>query len=83
MEIKEKLQPYFDKDIVSISTDDKYYYVILDDGDFVKTIYRVDLENKIIETNTIAMPKLLGLKGVNYKKDIIVINVFELNNLNI
>lgn len=64
MEIKEKLQPYFDKDIVSISTDNKYYYVILDDGNFVKTIYRVDLENKIIGTNTITMPKLLELKHI-------------------
>lgn len=70
MDIKEKLQKLFDKEIVSISLsdDNKYYYVILDDGYFVKPIYRVDLENKKIARGTITMPKLLGLKHI-YSKD--------------
>ena len=59
MEIKEKLQKLFDKEIVSISLsdDNKYYYVILDDGYFVKQIYRVNKENEYeIQTNTITTP---------------------------
>ncbi len=68
MEIKEKLQKFFDKEIISISENGSYYYVTLDDGLFVKPIYRVDLENKIIETNTVTVPKLHTFKLI-YSKD--------------
>lgn len=67
MEIKEKLQKFFDKDIISISVDNKYYYVTLDDGLFIKPIYRIDLENEIIETNTITVPKLHELECIYSK----------------
>ena len=48
MEIKEKLQKFFDKDIVSISEKDGLYYVVLNDGDFIKRIYETDINGKNI-----------------------------------
>lgn len=48
MEIKEKLQKFFDKDIISISEKDGLYYVVLNDGDFIKRIYETDINGKNI-----------------------------------
>lgn len=48
MEIKEKLQKFFDKDIMSISEKDGLYYVVLNDGDFIKRIYETDINGKNI-----------------------------------
>lgn len=47
MEIKEKLQRFFDKDILSIFKKGDLYYVILDDGLFVKTVYETNINGKI------------------------------------
>lgn len=48
-DIKEKLQRFFDKDILSIFKKENLYYVILDDGLFIKPVYEIDIngENKI------------------------------------
>lgn len=52
MDIKEKLQKFFDKDIVSIFKKGDLYYIILDDGLFVKPVYETNINGKnIIECN--------------------------------
>lgn len=49
MTIKEKLQKLFDKEIDYIAKNNNKYYVVLDDGLFVKPIYEVDgnIVNKV------------------------------------
>ena len=42
MKIKDELQKFFDKEIVCIQEKDSKYYVVLDDGYFIKPIYEVD-----------------------------------------
>lgn len=49
MKIKEELQKFFDKKIVSISKNCGYYYVTLDDGFFVKPVYRVKIDGELVE----------------------------------
>ena len=58
MEIKEKLQKYFNKEIVSISKKGNLYYVILDDGLFIKPVYEVDINGTKITELGIPAPKL-------------------------
>jgi hypothetical protein len=51
LEIKNKLQKFFDKDISSIFKKDNLYYVILDDGLFIKPVYEIDINGtKVTET---------------------------------
>lgn len=50
MDIKDRLQKFFDKPISTISEKNGFYYVTLDDGNFVKDIYEIDIKGtKIIK----------------------------------
>ncbi|MBR0038528.1 MAG: hypothetical protein IJP71_00815 [Lachnospiraceae bacterium] len=58
MDIKEKLQKFFDKDIISIFKKGNYYYVILDDGLFIKPVYETDIKRTKITELVIPAPVL-------------------------
>jgi hypothetical protein len=58
MEIKEKLQKLFDKEILSILKKGNLYYVILDDGLFIKPVYEVDINGAKITELGIPAPIL-------------------------
>ncbi|MBQ2204867.1 MAG: hypothetical protein II411_03120 [Lachnospiraceae bacterium] len=57
-EIKEKLQKFFDKEIISIFKKDNLYYVILNDGQFVKPVYEIDVNGNNISELGIPAPAL-------------------------
>ena len=52
MEIKEQLQKFFDKEICYISKKGNLYYVVLVGPEFIKPIYKTDINGEnIIETS--------------------------------
>lgn len=67
MEIKDKLQKFFDKDIYSICEEKGLYYVILDEDNFIKTVYIVDLKEEKVTPSGISLPNLDSMKLIYSK----------------
>ena len=57
-DIKEKLQKFFDKEILSIFKKENLYYVILNDGLFIKPVYETDIKGSKITKLGIPAPIL-------------------------
>lgn len=57
-DIKEKLQKFFDKEILSIFKKENLYYVILNDGLFIKPVYETDIKGTKITELGIPAPVL-------------------------
>ena len=67
MEIKNKLQKFFDKEIYSISKKDNLYYVILAGTEFIKPVYETDIDGKNIKEVGIPLPELEKMEVVYSK----------------
>ena len=67
MEIKNRLQKYFDKEIYSISKKNNLYYVILTGPEFIKTVYETDIDGKNIREIGIPLPELEKMEVVYSK----------------
>ena len=67
MEIKNKLQKFFDKEIYSISKKNNLYYVILTGPEFIKPLYETDIEGKNIREIGIPLPELEKMEVVYSK----------------
>lgn len=64
MEIKNKLQKLFDKEIYSISKKDNLYYVVFTGPEFIKPVYEVDIDGKSITEKSIPLPELEKMEVV-------------------
>lgn len=69
MEIKNKLEKYFDEEIYSICKKDNLYYVVLCGDEFIKPVYVTDIDGKHIEETGIPLPELEKMEVVYSKND--------------
>ena len=67
MEIKNKLQKFFDKEIYSICKKNDLYYVVLSGPEFIKLVYETDIEGKNIREVGIPLPELEKMEVVYSK----------------
>ena len=67
MEIKNKLQKFFDKEIYSICKNNNLYYVILDGDEFIKSVYEIDIKGKNIREVGIPLPEIEKMEVVYSK----------------
>ena len=67
MDIKEKLQQFFDKEIFSISEENGLYYVVLVGKEFIKPVYETDINGTNIVETGIPLPRLEEMKLIYSK----------------
>ena len=67
MEIKNKLQKFFDKEIYSISKKNNLYYVVLSGPEFIKPVYETDIDGKNIREIGIPLLELEKMEMVYSK----------------
>lgn len=67
MEIKNKLQKFFDKEIYSICKKNNLYYVVLSGSEFIKPVYETDIDGKNIKEIGIPLQELEKMEVVYSK----------------